>query len=113
MKQTLKIILGSALVTAALIKGVPAFAEPAPDAVNVTIVRTADLNLRSAAGQRALDKRLVTAAHAVCNDASAVDLRAKNEEANCRAQVLSVARSRAQAIAANGSGDPIRLALAN
>ena len=30
MKQTLKIIAGSALATAALIKAVPAFAEPMP-----------------------------------------------------------------------------------
>ena len=113
MKQTLKIILGSALVTAALIKGVPALAEPAPDAVNVMIVRTADLNLRSATGQRVLEQRLVTAAHAVCDDTSAVDLKANNEEANCRAQVIAAGRERAQAIAATGSGDPIRLAFAN
>ena len=112
MKQALKIILGSALATAALIKGVPALAQ-SPEAANVTIVRTADLDLRSAMGQRALDQRLVTAAHAVCDDPSAVDLKANNREADCRAQVLAAARSRAQSIASNGTGEPIRLALAN
>ncbi len=49
MRQTLKIIAVSALATAAVIKAVPAFAEPAQ---NVSIVRTADLDLSSADGSR-------------------------------------------------------------
>ncbi len=101
MKQTLRIILFSALATAALIKGVPALAEPAD--VNVAVVETGDLNLADAAGQSRLEQRLIVAAHAVCDTASPVDLKAGNAEAKCRSDVLSAARDRAQAMVASGT----------
>lgn len=110
MKQALKIIFVSALATAALIKGVPALAETPP--VNVSVVRTVDLDLATPKGRAALEHRLVTAAHAVCDGASAVDLRAVNEQAHCRADVLAAARDRAQAIASRNSGEVIRIAAA-
>jgi len=104
MKQTLRIIAVSALATAALIKGVPALAEPTEQA-NVSIVRTSDLDLGTASGQRQLEQRLFVAAHEVCDTASAVDLKAKNAESDCRAAVLAAAREKADAIAQrNGSG---------
>jgi UrcA family protein len=99
MKETLKIVLVSALATAALIRGVPALAEPAAE-TNVTVVETADLDLSNADDKRRLERRLVTAAHAVCDDASAADLRGRNGEAQCRAAVLAAARARADAILA-------------
>jgi UrcA family protein len=99
MKQTLKIILVSALATAALIKGVPALAE-APSEVNVTVVETADLDLSNTGDQRRLEQRLVTAAHAVCDGASASDLKGRNAEAQCRAGVLAAARAKVDAIVA-------------
>ena len=108
MKQTLKIILVSALATAALIKGAPALAEPAPMAVS--IVATADLDLASEAGQRRLEQRLVTAAHAVCDTASQSDLKARNSEHECRAKVLSAARSKATAIAQRMRGEAMAIA---
>ena len=107
MKQTLKIIAGSALATAALIKAVPAFAEPMP-AQNVSIVHTADLDLSSKAGLEALDHRLVTAAFEVCGTASEVDLAGKNKVRACRADVLAKARAEGEQLASRGAS--IRIA---
>lgn len=92
MKQTLKIILLSALATAALIKGVPALAEPGDQVV--AIVRTADLDLSRDSDRRILERRIAVAAHSVCNGASAVDLRGRNAEAGCREQVVEQAKAR-------------------
>jgi UrcA family protein len=99
MKEALKIILGSALVTAALIKGVPALAET-PSQTNVSIVRTADLDLSTRTGQRQLDRRLVTAASEVCGEASDVDLKGQNDARKCRNAVLAAAREKAESIVA-------------
>lgn len=110
MKQALKIILASALVTGFAIKAAPALAQ---DPVNVSIVRTADLDLSSASGQRVLQQRLAVAAHTVCDGASAVDLKAQNAEAKCRDQVMAAGFARAEAIAAESSGKPILLASGN
>jgi UrcA family protein len=109
MKQALKIILGSALVTAALIKGVPALAET-PTHTNVSVVRTADLDLSSQSGQRQLDRRLVIAAGEVCGDASDVDLKGLNDARRCRAEVLAAARTKAESILAARSDAAIVIA---
>jgi UrcA family protein len=110
MKQTLKIILASALATAAVLKAVPAFAETSP-AQNVSIVRTADLDLSTSAGRAKLDHRLVIAAHEVCGTASDVDLAGKNKVRECRTNVLADARSKAsEATAARGASRAIAIA---
>jgi UrcA family protein len=92
MTTTFKIIAASFLVTAGLIKGAPTAAAPAP-AVNVSTVHTADLDLSTKAGQRALDHRLNIAAREVCGSASDVDLEGKNDVRACRVDVLSKART--------------------
>jgi UrcA family protein len=104
MKQTLKIILGSALATAAVMKAVPALAEAAPAKVNVSIVRTSDLDLSTTAGRAQLDHRLVTAAREVCGPASDVDLVGKNEVRLCRKNVLADARAKTSERLAAGRG---------
>ena len=110
MKQTLKIIAVSALATAALLKGVPAMAEPA-QAQNVTIVSTGDLDLSTTAGRAALDHRLVTAAKEVCGYASDVDLAGKNEVRACRTKVLAEARANSDTlVASKDSGKSILIA---
>ena len=109
MKQTLKIIAVSALATAAAIKAVPAFSEPAPPPA-VSIVHTADLDLSTAAGRNALDHRLVTAAYDVCGTASDVDLAGKNAVRHCRTGVLSKARSNALQIASRAADGSILVA---
>ena len=100
MKQTLKIILVSALATAALIRGIPALAQPASDPVNIRIVSTADLDLASEEGRHALQHRLAAAAHAVCDTASVTDLKALNAERDCRRSVVASGHLKAQAISA-------------
>ena len=101
MKQTLKIITASALATAAVIKAAPAFAEPVP-MQNVSIVRTADLDLTTNAGRVALDHRLVVAANEACGSAADVDLAGQNQVRACRADVLAKARAQGQEIASRG-----------
>ena len=109
MKQTLKIVAVSALVTAAIIKAAPALADPAPGQ-NVSVVHTADLDLATAAGRQALDHRLVSAAFDVCGTASDGDLSGRNEVRLCRATTLGTARAEGQRIASRG--DTITVAAA-
>jgi UrcA family protein len=99
-----------ALATATALIASPAVAQPA-DQVNVTIVHTADIDLSTDAGRRALDQRLATAAHQLCDTASAVDLKALNDERDCRAAVLENGRAKAQIVAARKSDESIRLAV--
>ena len=112
MKRTLKIVAISALATAALMKGVPALAEPT-GTTNVSVVQTSDLDLASASGQHQLEQRLVVAAHQVCDTASAVDLKAKNAERDCRDAVISAAREKARTIASGTASGTITVAVRN
>ena len=89
----IRIVIASALITAAALKAVPPLAEPASPPVNVSIVQTADLDLNSEGGKRHLDRRLSHAAREVCGTASDVDLEGKNDVRACRAEVLAKARA--------------------
>jgi UrcA family protein len=110
--KAINIVIASALVTAAAIKAVPAFAEPAPSNVNVSIVRTADLDLTKGAGQRALELRLVRAAQQVCGTASNADLEGRNEVRACHDEVLARAHAQRDEILASKANGDIRLAAA-
>lgn len=101
MKQTLKIIAASALVTGVLLKAAPLLAEPALQ--NVSVVHTADLDLSTAAGRNALDHRLVVAAYDVCGTASDADLAGTNDARACRANVLAKARAQGEQLASRGA----------
>jgi UrcA family protein len=101
MKETLKIIAISALVTAAAVKAVPAFSEPLA-AQNVSVVRTADLDLSTARGRAELDHRLITAAREVCGSAADVDLSGQNQVRACRMDVLGKARAESRELASRG-----------
>ena len=109
--SAIRIIIASALITTAAIKAAPAFAEPAtgPD-VAVSVVRTADLNLTTDAGRRALEVRLSQAAREVCGTASDVDLEGKNNVRACRTAVLADARAKGEQLASRGGSDAIVLA---
>lgn len=86
----------------------PALAEP-PVIVS-TAVQTADLDLSSKAGQRALDRRLTQAVIELCGTASDADPAGKNEVRKCRNESLAqVASDRDQRIAASSS-QPIEVA---
>ena len=110
MKQTLLIVLGSALITGAAIKAVPAMAQEPEQATKVSFVRTADLDLRSPVGQRQLDHRLANAAREVCGEASDVDVVGKNEVRRCRDETLAKANAdRGSILAAAGRGGTIAI----
>src|SRR5919205_1248295 len=104
MKTPILIALGSFLAAAAAIKAAPALAEPV-EPQNISIVRTADLNLTTEAGRRALDQRLVIAANEVCGGVSDVDLAGKNLARQCRKDVLADARAKSQRLASRGPGE--------
>ena len=101
--SAIRIIIASALITTAAIKAAPAFAEPVNLDVNTSIVRTADLDLSTKAGQRVLDHRLVQAASDVCGTAADVDLAGQNKVRACRQSVLADARARGQQLASSGT----------
>jgi UrcA family protein len=105
MKKSIQIAATAFLITAAAIKAGPALAEPVSPQVNVSLVHTADLDLRTDAGQRQLDLRFSQAAREVCGTASDVDLEGKNDVRHCRTQVLARANAqRDQLLAAAGRG---------
>ncbi len=95
-----------ALVLALL--ATPAFAEP--PATATSIVRLADLDLASKAGQHQLDRRLSIAIGEVCGTASPSDLVGQNEVRRCRVATRErLASERDQRIAA-ASNTPIEVA---
>jgi len=102
MKQAILIALASALITGAAIKAAPALAQEPALETNITLVRTADLDLGSAVGQRQLDHRLANAAREVCGEASDVDIKGKNEVRRCRDETLANVRSQREAMASAG-----------
>lgn len=99
--NSVKIALKAFVITAGVIKGAPVVAQPA--VANVSIVRTADLDLSSKAGQTALEHRLVTAATEVCGTASNADLVGSNQVRACRADVLAKARNDGSQLASRGA----------
>lgn len=112
MKQAILITLGSALITGAAILAKPALAQDTASENQVAFVRTADLDLRSAAGQRQLDHRLANAAREVCGEASDVDVKGKNEVRRCRGETLANAQAQRAKMAATKSGGPIAVVAA-
>lgn len=86
----------------------PALAET--PTIATSTVQTADLDLSSAKGQRALDHRLSQAVKEVCGSASDSDIAGKNEVRRCRAETLAgLADERDQRIA-SASRQPIEIA---
>lgn len=100
--KAIQIILTSFVIATAVIKAAPALAETAAptSVINVSLVRTADLDLGSSDGQRKLDLRLANAAREVCGTASDADLHGQNEVTKCRIDTLAKARTRLDAIIA-------------
>jgi UrcA family protein len=106
MKKSFYIALFSALLTAGLIKAVPAVAQTpaAQSEIAVSLVRTSDLNLGSVAGQRTLDLRIANAAREVCGAASDIDVAGKNDIRECRSEVIAKARLQKTALLASAQG---------
>ena len=96
------------LATLLAFSATPALAQPPINAIST--VETADLDLSTAKGQRALDLRLSQAVKEVCGTGSPADLAGQNEIRRCRVEtVSSLSDERDQRIAA-ASGSPIQVA---
>ena len=91
----------------------PTVAQAAEPAAVTSIVHTADLDLSSNAGQRALDRRIFRAASDVCGTASEADLAGKNAVRRCRVDTVAQAKAqREQLLAAAKPARPIVVASA-
>lgn len=102
-------LIGLALLSSAF--AAPAAAEPA---MVTSVVQTADLDLSSDAGRRALDRRITRAAIEVCGAASDADLEGRNAVWQCRDDVIAKASvQREQLLAAAQAGRTIVLAARN
>lgn len=89
----------------------PALAQTAPTAETRIVVRTADLDLGSAAGQRTLDHRIAIAVVEACGETSTADLAGGNEVRRCRDQTsASVAANRDRLVELASRGQDIILA---
>ena len=111
MKNTLKIILASALLTGVGIKAAPAFAEAPEAQTYVSVVETADLDLASPDGQRSLEQRVARAAREVCGIASDVDVVGKNKVRQCLHDTIAKASDERDALLASAkSGAAITVA---
>jgi UrcA family protein len=112
MKKPLMIMTGSALATAALFfASAPARSAEISSGAEVVRVTTADLDLSSEAGRKALDRRIGRAVAELCGQASDADLVGLNAVRKCRDDALVQAhRARDQRLALR-SAEPIQLAL--
>lgn len=108
MKQSITIFAASAAITAGLMLAKPALAEPVPPAETfVSLVKTADLDLGSAAGREALQHRLANAAREVCGTASDVDIKGKNDVRRCRDETLANAAKQTDRVLAAAERDSV------
>ncbi len=108
MKKLLILAALTAASTAASF-GQPAFAQPAPVSPSV-LVQHKDLDLRTEAGARTLDRRIWRAVVAVCGTASDFDLEGKNDIQQCREDTKTLASAQAElAVASASRGEPIRV----
>ena len=97
----------SSLLLLAVGIATPALATPAP-ADHRVVVSTADLNLASARGQRALDRRLAHAVIEACQAASHADLAGQNDVRRCRVETTSrVAQRRNELVRLASKGSEI------
>ena len=86
----------------------PALAET--PVIATSTVQTADLDLSTAKGQQALERRLQQAVKEVCGSASDVDVAGKNDVRRCRAETLANLSSERDQRVARASGEPIQVA---
>lgn len=114
MKNAILIAIASGLATVAALTAFPALAQQAqPAPVNISLVRTADLDLRSGRDRDRLDRRLANAAREVCGYASDADLAGGNELRRCIDETLLTARGqRDQLLAAANRGAVIAVTAA-
>lgn len=94
---------------AAVSFGQPAFAQSAP-ANPSAVVKHKDLDLRTEAGAKTLDRRIWRAVVEVCGAPSDYDLTGKNDIRQCRRDTRALASAQAESVIANVTRDePIRV----
>ncbi len=84
--------------------GQPVSAQSAPANISA-VVEHSDLDLRTAAGARTLDRRIWRAVVAVCGTASDFDLAGKNLVRECRRDTRVLAAAQAELAIASASRD--------
>jgi len=99
-----KLLILAALTAASF--GQPAFAQTAPVSPSAA-VQHKDLDLRTEAGTKALDRRIWRAVVEVCGKASDFDLTGKNEVRQCRRDTRLLASAQAEQVIANASRDQL------
>jgi UrcA family protein len=105
-----KLLILAALAAASF--GQPALAQPARANASA-VVQHKDLDLRTEAGAKALDRRIWRAVVTVCGTASEYDLEGKNDVRECRRDTRVLASAQAElAIAGALRGEPVRVASA-
>ncbi|HMI41211.1 MAG TPA: UrcA family protein [Sphingomicrobium sp.] len=102
--------LSSLILALSALSATPSLAQ-SPTAESRIVVRTADLDLSGASGQRALDHRIAIAVIEACGETSNVDPAGKNAIRACRvATSASVAANRDRLVELASRGEDIVLA---
>ncbi|MGR4890212.1 UrcA family protein [Sphingopyxis sp. LARHCG72] len=102
-----KLLILAALAAVSIGQPVSAQTEPANPSVAVA---HKDLDLRTADGAKALDRRIWRAVVTVCGTAPDFDIAGKNDVRQCRRDTKRVASAHADVVVANASRDePIRV----
>ena len=97
-----KLLILAALTAASISQ--PALARTAPANPSATVAHK-DLDLRTEAGTRTLDRRIWRAVVAVCGTASDFDLEGKNEMRQCRRDTRLAASAQAELAIAGAARD--------
>ncbi|MBB6425645.1 UrcA family protein [Sphingopyxis sp. JAI128] len=102
-----KLLILAALAAATV--GQPVAAQTAPANSSVAVTHK-DLDLRTEAGTRALDRRIWRAVVEVCGTAPDFDIAGKNDVRQCRRDTRALASAQADVVIASATRDqPIRV----
>ena len=100
-----KLLILAALTAASA--GQPALAQSAPAANPSVAVAHRDLDLRTEAGTKSLDRRIWRAVVEVCGTAPDFDLQGKNDVRQCRVDTRLIATAQAERVIADASRDQL------
>lgn len=99
-----KLLILAALAAVSI--GQPVSAQTSPANPSIAVAHK-DLDLRTAAGTKALDRRIWRAVVEVCGTAADFDIAGKNDMRQCRRDTKRVASAQADVVVANASQGPL------
>lgn len=99
-----KLLILAALAAVSI--GQPVSAQTTPANPSIAVAHK-DLDLRTAAGTKALDRRIWRAVVEVCGTAPDFDIAGKNNVRQCRRDTRTVASAQADVVVANASRDQL------